>query len=930
MAPMSSSASSHHPREPLPSQGSDADSARTSRSSNAIPAADNQQTVISHRPPIHTLAQDAGDTEPRRLSTITLGARLGDIELTEHIGGGGMGQVFRGEDKRLGRAVAVKVLARDQSADPDAVRRFLNEAKSAARLNHQNIAQVYSAGESEEHPYIVFEYVQGVNLRSMLEEQGPLTLEEALSYTLQIADALAHSADRGIVHRDVKPSNVLIAPNGQAKLIDLGLARLSVPQGESDGDLTASGVTLGTFDYISPEQARDPRNADSRSDIYSLGCTLFYMLAGRPPFPEGTVLQKLLQHQGDDPPDVCQFRPDLPDELSQVLGKMMAKDPRRRYPDSARLMEALLTLADMIGLRPTGPAQAIWLPPQESRISTLHRQTPWLAPTLTLACLILTLHLFWSSHEEPEDMRGFGSLGRQGMLSRMTTDDESAGLPTPSPSPDAAGDEATNNSTESDVSGNENSDSAADTPDGLLGLLGSSSRPHFPQSLLPPPAPNRSLPPLSLTASFSHNVRVPGVSAQTLSGPAAGGLSAPTTLAAEPRSAAAPANGISPAIPIVITPTPQDENQYRSLGAALAANREATLIELRYDGRSDERPFTVSDRQLTIRAGAGYAPILVFAPTGTDPVLCPRDMIHVSDSVLELSGIAVELEVPRNMPSESWALVRLSTGGRVRFDSCPLRVRNASDTLQTDHKDVAFFRMTPEESPTSSPAERVWTERKPDIELLDCIAFGEAGLLRAPESTPFRMVWHDGFLATTESAFSIGGSSRKLSSDMGMDIEWERVTARTGDSLIKLTLAPHRPFFAPIDLSGFTECVLSSGDQPLIQVNGATKSISSGFDWATDPSVLQESSTPLLITDASGSAVDPTEILKQLGIAEQSSPSPRLLRRVAGEDRPMHALDPDDFELNFPETGSPETASSSGYRTDRATAPPDFTPPSSN
>ena len=127
-----------------------------------------------------------------------------------------------------------------------------------------------------------------------------------------------------MVHRDIKPSNVLITPDGRVKLIDMGLARLRVAD-PAVADLTASGVTLGTFDYISPEQARDPRNADIRSDIYSLGCTFFFMLAGRPPFPEGTVLQKLLQHQGDQPPDIQEVRPELPAESSRVLQKMMQR-----------------------------------------------------------------------------------------------------------------------------------------------------------------------------------------------------------------------------------------------------------------------------------------------------------------------------------------------------------------------------------------------------------------------------------------------------------------------------------------------------------------------------------------------------------------------------------------------------------------------------
>ena len=134
---------------------------------------------------------------------------------------------------------------------------------------------------------------------------------------------MAHLAEAGVVHRDIKPSNILVDPHGRVKVIDLGLARIY--HTAANDDLTATGVTLGTFDYISPEQARDPRSVDARSDIYSLGCTLFYMLSGRPPFPEGTVLQKLLKHQGDTPPDIREFRPELPEEISLLMRKMMPR-----------------------------------------------------------------------------------------------------------------------------------------------------------------------------------------------------------------------------------------------------------------------------------------------------------------------------------------------------------------------------------------------------------------------------------------------------------------------------------------------------------------------------------------------------------------------------------------------------------------------------
>lgn len=916
---MTSSASSHHSREYSPASGSGPDSVTRKPSGGPIPSADSQQTVISQRPPIAATVQNTGDAPSRRVPANILGQRLGDIELVEHIGGGGMGQVYRGEDKRLGREVAVKILARDQSVEPDAVRRFLNEARSAARLNHQNIAQVYSAGESEDHPYIVFEFVQGVNLRAMIEEQGPLTLEEALSYTLQIADALAHAAERRVVHRDVKPSNVLIAPNGQAKLIDLGLARLNSP-GEPDGDLTASGVTLGTFDYISPEQARDPRNADSRSDIYSLGCTLFYMLTGRPPFPEGTVLQKLLQHQGDDPPDVCQFRPDLPDEVSQVLAKMMAKDPRRRYPDSARLMEALLTLADLIGLRPAGPAHAIWLPPQESRISTLHRQTPWLAPTVSLACLVLALHLFWSSRETSGSMQDFLDLNGQPVAIQANPDDTPANPPT---SPASATDGSLGSVPPGSPNGASNQASEGAAPASSPPFLQASASPvpSLRQSLLKPPNPRSALPSPSLAVSYVPGAQAQGLSVRSMLGPVSGSLSAPTALPPGTQNVSAPVGPAAPLIPLIVTADPQNDNEFRTLEAALASIQEAKLIELRYNGRTIERPFIVSGRQLTIRAGSGFSPVLAFEPRGADPVLCPRDMIQVSDAILVIEKIALELNVPRDMPSESWTLFRLLTGGRIRLDACSLRIRNASDTFRSYHQDVAFFRIAPEEPrPIPSP-EPLRAEREPDIELRNSMACGEAGLIRVSESRPLRIKWQNGLLATTEPALSVGGSGRKPNSGARMYIEWRQVTAVTGNSLVRLTLAPHRPHLAPLDFSGLSACVLSSRQYPLIQITGATEisELRNQLVWTSESNVFQESRTVLVVGDAFGAVIQDDELAVAMGLPT----SPTTLKwQATSTDRPMQAMECSDFKLNLAESGIPETTPPPGFLADPTPGPP--------
>ncbi len=238
------------------------------------------------------------------------GVVIGTFLLEEAIGAGGMGAVFRAHDAQLDRHVALKLLPLDQTVDPEVVQRFYQEGRSAARLDHENIARVYSIGQDGPNHYIAFEYIEGITVRRRVDQNGPLPLNEAVDITLQIAQALVHAASRGVVHRDIKPSNIILTPQGRAKLVDMGLARRF--ERDADHGLTQSGMTLGTFDYISPEQARDPRDVDVRSDLYSLGCTLFQMLTGRPPFPGGTVLQKLLQHQEEPPPDIRLLNPAVP------------------------------------------------------------------------------------------------------------------------------------------------------------------------------------------------------------------------------------------------------------------------------------------------------------------------------------------------------------------------------------------------------------------------------------------------------------------------------------------------------------------------------------------------------------------------------------------------------------------------------------------
>ncbi|MCA9264077.1 MAG: serine/threonine protein kinase, partial [Planctomycetales bacterium] len=303
------------------------------------------RTVISRRKPYgdRVFATNLPAGDPREY---LLGRQLQHFRLDEYIGGGGMGMVFRGTDLELGREVAVKLLVRGPHTDDDMVARFRQEAQSAARLNHKNIAQAYYVGEDDGWNFIAFEFVAGDNIRDIVERKGPLSVRRAVETIMQIATALEHAHGQGVIHRDIKPSNIVITPDGQAKLVDMGLARLD-PVDAVKEDLTSSGMALGTFDYISPEQGRDPRSADIRSDIYSLGCTLFFALCGRPPsdtsadlYPSSrTAIKRLLSH-----------RDDLPEELIPIIKRMLRRKPRQRFDSMADVAQALAPLSKRMGV----------------------------------------------------------------------------------------------------------------------------------------------------------------------------------------------------------------------------------------------------------------------------------------------------------------------------------------------------------------------------------------------------------------------------------------------------------------------------------------------------------------------------------------------------------------------------------------------------
>ncbi len=345
-----------------------------------------EATVLRQSPVLRAEEFPVGLT-PRELAHALRGELLDHFQLQQFVGAGGMGVVFKALDTTLDRIVAIKVLASQSIGNVNLQRRFLIEAQSTARLDHPNIARIHFVGRDRGLPYIVFEYIEGENLRDMVLHHGPLSLAESLSYTYQVAHALAHAWQRNVVHRDIKPSNILVTDQGQAKLVDMGLARLHEVE-SADDELTNTGVTLGTFNYISPEQARDPRSADTRSDIYSLGCSLFYMLAGRPPFARGTAVQKLLQHQGERPPALSDIRIDLPKSVDLLVGRMLAKDVKERPQSPTALVQEVGQILQEIGV-PLPQTLAPLPIAGRPRIAAGWRHVvPWAVPVGVLLALV--------------------------------------------------------------------------------------------------------------------------------------------------------------------------------------------------------------------------------------------------------------------------------------------------------------------------------------------------------------------------------------------------------------------------------------------------------------------------------------------------------------------------------------------------------------
>lgn len=568
------------------------------------------------------------------------GLQLGDYRIQARIGRGGMGAVFRASDLRLDRIVALKILAPEYTRDPACVQRFQNEARAAAKLDHENIARVFASGEDGGQQYIAFEYVSGTNVRDMIQLRGTLTSAETVNYVLQIAESLRHTSAAGVVHRDIKPSNIIITPAGRAKLVDLGLARHQ-SQGQ---ELTLHGTTLGTFDYISPEQALDPRNVDVRSDLYSLGCTAYHMLTGEPPYSRGSMFQKVLDHHTTEAPDVSAKNPHVPQALSHIIRKLMDSQVDARYQRPEDLVRDLLPLAAAFGV----PSRTgLWAEVPQPRFSWAEHRG-WILVMSLLAGIVTFASL---PPQEVEPLPSNSVVRSPPAIEAIETPQSGAIIErTPR--------------------------SASPVDKREVTSAGAGTKREPPLTAIP------ELPP----TGFFVGTRMGGT---VLS------KQGPGQLASDPTSNSTaairtPRPSDKPSLPQQATPESQFwvmtagmdgtggvSKSYPTLEAACLEAPDNSTIELRFDGESSiQRPIRIEGKSLRIRAQVGYRPVLRFDVPGPVGLPVTSQMISVVNGGIEVFDLDIVFRVPRGRSVDRWSVFSLEYAKQVTLRGVSVTLDN--------------------------------------------------------------------------------------------------------------------------------------------------------------------------------------------------------------------------------------------------------------
>jgi serine/threonine-protein kinase len=760
------------------------------------------------------------------------GCELGHFAIEERIGSGGMGAVFRALDNRLQRVVALKVLSPAQTRDRASVLRFLNEARAAARLDHENIARVYYVGEDRGLHFIAFEYVTGQNVRDLIARTGRLPVADAVNYALQVAAALRHTAAAGVVHRDIKPSNIIITPAGRAKLVDLGLARKL--SSDTVGDLTIAGTTLGTFDYISPEQARDPRNVDVRSDIYSLGCTLYHMLTGGPPYSSGTVLQKLLDHQSGQAPDARSLNPQVPQALAAVCRKMMAGDPRNRYSTPDELIRDLAAVAATLGLRPLPSEGFVWTRPAAAAKSRVPSGLIWAG----VAAIVLLLAFAWPGGDDRTPRADTGreaavpptqpengatpavtDRGREPFASKTAVAAADLGLPKNKPSslirPSVGGlnklpRKETGRVAAADMGG---TSEAVGQPAPVVASQ---------QSESPPEAGD--------LADLGRQARNVG----ELFWPYLGDLFTPEPPTVPASNNVATRTTTAPPVftaPYVLQSTSGEPNRFRTLAEAAAKAYNNDVIELHYDGKPPEgvtQPFVVERKQITIKAGVDetgrtFRPIVEFAVDAASNPSAKARMISVAGNAggLKMEGVEIRMSVlgPARNAAGQWALFALSDTEQVRLTDVAITLVNPEASPLT------VFDLRPPDNVSAESYEIMGMMKDDDakgfgVEMQRCFVRGPGDLVTIAHTLPGRVAIRDSAFALGSALFNVtGGVEQPLAGDL-VQVDLDHVTAVVGQGVLRLHLE-RGDEATPLRFKADNNLFATTTAGPLVQMDGA-------------------------------------------------------------------------------------------------------------
>jgi serine/threonine-protein kinase len=712
-----------------------------------------------------------------------------------------MGAVFRAQDTRLLRTVALKVLSPGLSRDATMTERFRREAQLAAQLDHPHLARVFDVGEDLGLQFIAMEYIPGLNLRELIQREGPLPVVTVVNCACQISRALLHLAARGIVHRDLKPSNIIWTPEGVAKLVDMGLARWQTHD-DAQGELTSAGTTLGTFDYIAPEQARDPRQVDARSDIYSLGCTLYHMLTGEPPYPEGTVLQKLLSHQGEEAPDPSQKNPQVPPLLATVVRRMMAKDPRNRQQTPAVLMRELTEVAQSLGLQPAGPEGTLWAAPPPGP-SWWRRNA---APLSTAALLLMILGWLEFGRGTPGTSTAVRPLEPAVVeLGRTESTDTAASGGMAASREETIG-ESVSPEPASLVAGLK---TGARELAGILALAGegidtspgtgSPADPLDNQRIEPQEVAGQGLAPRddeedsSLRGAPDRGNRVK---------PPAEGTPAAVEMPLEDEGF------------VLIGREGSGERRFATLEGALSAVRsDGAVIELRFNGRRRESGLKIS-RRVMIRADRRYSPVVELAPQPVPDADSVRG-VTVGSGGLELVGCSFILLVGESTRAESWSLFALDRPDLLRLQDCVLTIVNPQGrpAAAIEWTDPDGSMMPDMPIPGTNPGVPL------NLELSESLLRGEGDLFLIRRPEPLRMAIRQSVIALRGALVHERLTTNAPPEQPPQELRLDHVTVVLGDSLARVDCASEVRRPPQLQVSA-TNCIFSSiGDAPLVSMS---------------------------------------------------------------------------------------------------------------